>query len=247
MQTRKISKAGLSLIKNFEGCRLTAYKPVPTEQYWTIGWGHYGPDVKAGMTITQAQADAMLVEDMIRYETPVNNVSLDFNQNQFDALVSFCYNCGAGNLKALCKDRTVAQIAANIGKYDKAGGRVLAGLTRRRAAELALYNKPDAAKGNDELMEKAKVIVNGKPIADGVLINDMTYVPLRAVGTAFGLSFSWDNRNKAAFLNGRKLQSVQLIEGTAYVQLRPIAEAYGAKVSWDAKSNTTISKTKEDK
>ncbi|WP_143767420.1 lysozyme, partial [Paenibacillus odorifer] len=59
--SRKISQVGISLIKSFEGCRLTAYKPVPTETYWTIGWGHYGPDVKAGMTITQAQADSMLL------------------------------------------------------------------------------------------------------------------------------------------------------------------------------------------
>jgi len=101
-------------------------------------------------------------------------------------------------------------------------------------------------KGAGEVVEKAKVVLNGKP-EDGMLINAKTYVPLRAVGTALGLSFSWDNRNKAAFLNGRKLQSVQLIEGTAYVQLRPIAEAYGAKVSWDDKSNTTILKTKGDK
>ncbi|MBE7897245.1 lysozyme [Paenibacillus polymyxa] len=144
---RKISKAGLSLIKNSEGCRLYAYKPVPTEKWWTIGWGHYGPDVKQGMTITQEQADAMLAEDMGKYEAYVNNpayvpVTDQLTQNQFDALTSFCYNCGAGNLKALCKGRTVAQIAASITKYDKAGGKVLAGLTRRRQAELDLFNTP---------------------------------------------------------------------------------------------------------
>ncbi|MBO3283968.1 lysozyme [Paenibacillus sp. FSL M8-0228] len=88
---RKISKAGLSLIKNFEGCRLTAYKAVPTETYWTIGWGHYGPDVKAGMTITQAKADAMLVEDLSKCEAYVNNpayvpVTDQLTQSQFDAL-----------------------------------------------------------------------------------------------------------------------------------------------------------------
>ncbi|MNJ25417.1 Lysozyme RrrD [compost metagenome] len=139
--SRKISQAGIRLIQNFEGCRLTAYKPVATEQYWTIGWGHYGPDVKQGMTITQAKADAMLVADLVRYETAVNNLNLQLNQNQFDALVSFCYNCGAGNLRKLCLGRTIAQIAQNITKYDKAGGKVLTGLVRRRKAELDLFNK----------------------------------------------------------------------------------------------------------
>ncbi|MFB5761087.1 glycoside hydrolase family protein [Paenibacillus medicaginis] len=205
MQSRKISKAGLDLIKSFEGCRLTAYKPVPTEVHWTIGWGHYGSDVRQGMTITQAEADAMLARDLVKYEAYVNdrdNVPVidKLTQNQFDALVSFCYNCGAGNLKALCKGRTVAQIADNITKYNKAGGKVLTGLVRRRAAELALYNKPDAVKGDDEKMEKANTVVNDKKIADGVLIDGTVYVPLRAVGEALGGAVSWDNKTKTATL-----------------------------------------------
>lgn len=140
---RQISEAGIALIKSFEGCRLTAYKPVPTETYWTIGWGHYGADVKPGMTITQAQADAMFLKDIQRYVAPVNALNLQLNQNQFDALVSFCYNCGAGNLRNLCLGRTIKQIAENLPKYNKGGGKVLAGLVRRRAAELALFNKPE--------------------------------------------------------------------------------------------------------
>ncbi|WP_328802041.1 glycoside hydrolase family protein [Paenibacillus sp. LX16] len=197
---RKISKAGLSLIKNFEGCRLAAYKPVPTEQWFTIGWGHYGPDVKAGMTITQAKADAMLVEDLSKYEANVNNpayvpVTDQLTQNQFDALTSFCYNCGAGNLKALCKGRTVAQIAENITKYNKSSGKVLAGLVRRREAEMDLYNK--AAK-DDEKMDKARVIVNGKRIEDVVLINGTTYVPLRSVGEVMGATVNWNDKTNTA-------------------------------------------------
>ncbi|MGZ0043386.1 glycoside hydrolase family protein [Paenibacillus ottowii] len=201
---RKISKEGLSLIKNFEGCRLTAYKPVPTEQYWTIGWGHYGSDVKQGMTITQAQADAMLAEDMGKYEAYVNNpayvpITNSLNQNQFDALVSFCYNCGAGNLKSLCKGRTAAQIGPSIMKYDKAGGKVLAGLTRRRNAEWGLFNKAVAeTKEGDEKMEKANVVANGKVIKDGLLINGTTYVPLRAVGEALGATVAWDGKTNTA-------------------------------------------------
>ncbi len=198
---RKISKEGLSLIKNFEGCRLTAYKPVPTEKYWTIGWGHYGPDVKQGMTITQEQADAMLLTDMGKYEAHVNNPSYvpvtdQLTQNQFDALTSFCYNCGAGNLKALCKGRTVAQIAASITKYDKASGKVLTGLTRRRAAELALYNKMDEKENGQ--VEKANVILYGKPITDVKLINGTTYVALRDVGKALGATVAWDGKTNTA-------------------------------------------------
>ena len=60
---RTIGEAGLALIKQFEGCRLTAYKPVSTEKYWTIGWGHYGPEVEEGQTITQAEADQLLLAD----------------------------------------------------------------------------------------------------------------------------------------------------------------------------------------
>ncbi|MEK3735727.1 lysozyme [Paenibacillus sp. FSL H7-0941] len=147
---RKISQVGISLIKSFEGCRLTAYKPVPTETYWTIGWGHYGPDVKAGMTITQAQADSMLLSDLAKYEAYVNDASYVpvtawLSQNQFDALTSFCYNCGNGSLKKLCVGRTITEIALNITKYNKGGGNVLAGLVRRRKAELDLYNKADVS------------------------------------------------------------------------------------------------------
>lgn len=203
---QKISRAGLDLIKHFEGCRLYSYKPVPTEKWWTIGWGHYGPDVKPKSVITQAEADAMLVNDMAEYESYVNNpayvpITNSLNQNQFDALVSFCYNCGAGNLKSLCKGRTAAQIAASITKYDKAGGKVLAGLTRRRAAELALYNKPNTAKGEDEKMEKANVVANGKVIKDGLLINGTTYVPLRAVGEALGATVDWNDKTNTATLS----------------------------------------------
>ncbi|GIO57933.1 glycoside hydrolase family protein [Paenibacillus cineris] len=143
--SHKISQAGINLIKSFEGCRLTAYKPVPTETYWTIGWGHYGPDVRQGMTITQVDADRMLITDLAKYEAPVNALSIagQLNQNQFDALVSFCYNCGEGNLRKLCLGRTVGQIAASITQYNKAGGNVLKGLERRRKSEQELFNTPE--------------------------------------------------------------------------------------------------------
>ena len=138
MQT---SKAGINLIKSFEGLRLKAYKPVSTETYYTIGYGHYGADVKKDMTITEEDAEKLLTLDLIKYECVVMNLNRNFNQNQFDALVSFTYNCGAANLKRLVANRNNAQIAEAIPLYNRAGGKVLNGLIRRRAQERALFLK----------------------------------------------------------------------------------------------------------
>lgn len=146
----KISNNGFNLIKSFEGCRLTAYKPVSTEKYYTIGYGHYGPDVKAGMKITQSQADDLLKKDVEKFEDYVNDLKLYLNQNQFDALVSFAYNCGPSNLKRLCQGRTNKEIADHIQAYNKAGSKVLAGLTRRRKAEYDLFVKPVSSLNNGD-------------------------------------------------------------------------------------------------
>lgn len=144
---RPIGAAGLALIQRFEGCRLTAYKPVSTEVCWTIGWGHYGPDVQKGQVITQAEADALLVRDCQSAADAVDastNVPLtkQLNSNQRDALISFTYNCGSGCLRTLCAGRTLPQIREAMALYNKSGGKVLAGLTRRRAAEQALWDTP---------------------------------------------------------------------------------------------------------
>lgn len=147
MANRKIGQAGLALIKQYEGCRLAAYRCAAG--VWTIGYGHTA-GVHSGMTITQAQADAYLQQDIAKFEGYVNNpayvpIITNLNQNQFDALVSFAFNLGAGNLRKLCKGRTAAQIAQAMTQYCKANGKVLAGLRRRRAAEQALFNKPVSA------------------------------------------------------------------------------------------------------
>ncbi len=143
MANMKISKNGIALIKSFEECRLKAYKAVSTEKYYTIGWGHYGADVKAGQTISQEEADALLLTDIQKYVGYVNSYVKSFapNQNQFDALTSFCYNCGAGNLKRLVSDRTAEEVAKHITEYNKSGGKVLNGLVRRRNAEKELFCK----------------------------------------------------------------------------------------------------------
>lgn len=147
MANKRIGQAGLALIKQYEGCRLAAYRCAAG--VWTIGYGHTA-GVHSGMTITQAQADAYLRQDIAKFEGYVNNpayvpITANLNQNQFDALVSFAFNLGAGNLRKLCKGRTAAQIARTMPNYNKANGKVLAGLKRRRAAEQALFNKPVSA------------------------------------------------------------------------------------------------------
>lgn len=160
--SKPVGAAGLALIKQFEGCRLKAYKPVPTEKYWTIGWGHYGPDVREGQTITQAQADSMLTADCQRFADAVDNpaycpLTAQLNANQRDALISFTFNCGAGCLKTLCKGRSLPQICAAMALYDKSNGKPLAGLTRRRKAEQALFNTPVSG-GEEDDMDIDKLI-----------------------------------------------------------------------------------------
>lgn len=162
-----ISENGIKFIHSFEGCRLTAYKAVPTEKYWTIGWGHYGPDVKKGMKISQKKADDMFKKDIQAYVNHVKALNMNLNQNEFDALVSFCYNCGAGNLNQLCSDRNKNSIRKWLPAYNKSGGVVLTGLTRRRNAELALFNTPvkgsvNVSNEKDEYFTKAPKKVASK-------------------------------------------------------------------------------------
>jgi len=134
-----ISKQGIDLIKKFEGCRLEAYKcPAGV---WTIGYGHTA-HVKQGDKISASQAEIFLRYDLKVFELHVeHNVEHKLNQNQFDALVSFTYNCGLKNLKTLVKNRDIKQIGNALTLYNKAGGKVLKGLANRRKAEQELYFK----------------------------------------------------------------------------------------------------------
>lgn len=139
-----ISKNGIDLIKKFEGCRLTAYK-CPSGVY-TIGYGHTS-GVEKGQKITQKQAEAYLREDVAKFENGVNKyVSVPLTQNQFDALVSFSFNCGLTAFKNStlrkklnAKDYTGA--SKELLRWNKAGGVVLDGLKRRRNAEKDLFDK----------------------------------------------------------------------------------------------------------
>ena len=140
---RQFSQTGLNLIMRFEGCRLTAYNRAAN--VIAIGYDHVGPDVIDGMTITQEDAERLLLEDCQKFVDRVNDAvyvpsTAELNQNQFDALVSFAYGCGTTALKSLCRGRTIEQISAAIPKYTKIGGTALSRTVQRRACEQALFN-----------------------------------------------------------------------------------------------------------
>ena len=141
-----ISQEGLSLIKKFEGCELEAYKCAAG--VWTIGYGST-KGVKEGDTHTQEEADKLLLHEMSEYEGYINEmVTTNLNQNQFDALVSWVFNLGPSNLSSstlLIKinNKDWEDIPNQIKRWNKAGGKVLEGLIRRREAESLLFEGKD--------------------------------------------------------------------------------------------------------
>jgi lysozyme len=139
----RINRAGLELIKRWEGLRTTAYK-CPAN-VWTIGYGHTG-DVKEGDKITTQQAETLLLIDLAKFERFINAQGFELNENQYSALVSLCYNIGPGNFKKspiynqLKSDPDSALITTYFLKHVYAGGRKLKGLINRRMEEIKLYN-----------------------------------------------------------------------------------------------------------
>jgi len=148
------SNACASLIQQFEGCArkqadgtFIAYPdPGTGGDPWTIGWGSTGADIKKGVVWTQQQCDDRFAEHLATFADGVSRAlgSAPTTQPQFDAMTSFAYNVGLGNLQSSTllrkhKAGDYAGAAAQFGRWNKAAGRVLAGLTRRRAAESQLY------------------------------------------------------------------------------------------------------------
>ena len=139
----KTSQKGVDLIKHFEGLSLKAYKD--SVGVVTIGYGHTGPDVFMGQVITESQAESILKADFAKFEKGVAElVKVPLNENQHAALISFSFNLGLGNLKSSTLLRKLnsmdyAGASLEFPRWDKAGGKVLAGLTRRRLAEKELF------------------------------------------------------------------------------------------------------------
>ena len=142
----KASQEGVNLIKHFEGCYLDAY--LCPAGVWTIGYGHTA-NVKEGDSVDQEAAEAFLIEDLESFEQAVTRlVEVPLTQQQFDALVSWTFNLGAGNLAESTLLRKLnnyqyAEVPEQMMRWVKAGGQVLDGLVRRRAAEAALFQNKD--------------------------------------------------------------------------------------------------------
>lgn len=149
----KINRAGIELLKKWEGCRLKAYQD--SVGVWTIGFGHTSmagePKVTAGLTITQQEAEDILVRDLVKYESAVSKaLTRSPNENQFSAMVSLCYNIGPGafaksSVARLFNAGDVTGSADAFRLWNKAGGQVLKGLVNRREDERRLFLTPVTA------------------------------------------------------------------------------------------------------
>ena len=142
----KCSKEGLALIKKFEGCRLESYRC--SANVLTIGYGHTGGVLETDV-ITQDDADKLLEEDIAKFEKYVNdNVTVELNQSQFDALVAWTFNLGVGNLRQSTMLRKLNEgdyqsVPSEMNRWNKAGGKTLDGLIRRRKAEGLLFESKE--------------------------------------------------------------------------------------------------------
>lgn len=139
----KPSENAYQLIRNFEGLRCKAYKPVPTEKYYTIGYGHTGADVAKNQYCTIKEAETLLHDDVAKYCDRLNEFTW-MEQNHFDAVVSMIYNVGWYNFrhnmiwhvfKNCYQTTTLLDCARRMTLYVRSGGKVLLGLQRRRCME----------------------------------------------------------------------------------------------------------------
>jgi len=143
----KASPQAAKLVQTFEGCKLIAYPdPASGGDPWTIGWGSTGPDIRRGLSWSQGQCDARLKVDLSAFSDKISVLigNAPTSQHQFDALVSFAYNLGAGNLKTstlltLHRAGKFDDAANEFVKWDKAAGKEMKGLKIRRLTEAEVY------------------------------------------------------------------------------------------------------------
>lgn len=151
----KTNEEGLKIIKDFEGCKLEAY--YDAVGVLTIGYGHTG-GVTEGQVISEYEAEELLKKDIEKFENHVLqfNHIYNFNENEFSALVSFAYNIGSIGELTKWGSRSKKEISEKMLAYNKAGGKVLKGLTRRRKAEQKLFLKPTGLVGTIHSMKEAE-------------------------------------------------------------------------------------------
>lgn len=142
----KISYIGLDLIKSYETLQLTAYRALKTEKYLTIGYGHYGPDVKKGQTITKEEATELLQKDVQTAENELNQLirqNVLLTQNQFDALCSLVFNIGVGKFrKSTLRKKLlnhIQSVECEFMKWVYSDGHYIQGLYNRRKKEVELF------------------------------------------------------------------------------------------------------------
>ena len=204
----KISEKGIALITSFEGFSPKACKCVSTEKYYTIGYGHYGKDVKSTDTITKVKALELLKSDLVCFEKKIMryNDVYHYNQNEFDALVSFAYN--VGSIDGLTKNgtRSKAEIAKCMTMYNRSGGRVLDGLTKRRNKEKELFLRK-CEKENSAYYPR----YNGN--------SSNIDIVLKSIGVSDKYLGSWTSRKSIAYANNMVNYTGSLFDNIAMMQL----------------------------
>ena len=202
----KTSDNGIEMIKSFEGFSPRACKCVNSEKYYTIGYGHYGEEVAENDTITKYAATELLKKDVESAERKVDKYDsiYNFNQNQFDALVSFCYN--VGNIDGLTKNgtRSISQISTAFTYYNKSGGKVLKGLQSRRLKERGLFNKP---------------VYNIEYYPRYVGNSSNIDIVLKTIGVPDKYLGSWSCRKYVAYRNGIKNYVGSLYDNIKIIEL----------------------------
>ena len=194
--TRQISPHGLEKLKQWEGLKTKAYKD--SGGVWTIGYGHTAvagePKPRAGMVITAAEAERILLKDLTQYEAAVeNNVKVELNDNQFAALVSFVYNIPLASFKksTLLKKLNAGNydaVPTELMKWTKAGGKKLQGLVNRRRAEGYLWMEGAFVTSKDVVPEPKKENLLLKPEVLGPVISAASGLTGFATGSG---PFQW--------------------------------------------------------
>lgn len=230
----KTNQAGVNLIKEFEGFRAKAYKcPAGV---WTIFYGHTSaagaPEVRPGMTGTAAEGEKVLRRDLVKYENAVSSaIKVPLTSNQFSACVSLCYNIGPGNfakssVARFCNKKQFKQASDAFALWNKAGGKVLPGLVRRRAAEAALFSKDDVS--TSEEVRPVIDVPAGKP-----MMASSTNIAAGATAVAGVVATAKDTVNNAketvAGLDINLILVLIIVAGAAWI----IYERYRKAKDWD--------------